>query len=143
MNPIPTVGGRLRLTRKSAGMSLSDVAGKAGMSISTLSRIETGKQPIEVQTLLMLASIIGVEPVDLITSAEIDADPVDPLVRRLHVLDQSERMRLWHQLAEHRNGHRSDRSATAQQLAMEVEELLAQIDLLRAEIDSVRRRMKN
>lgn len=133
-----TVGDRLRLARKRAGMSLARVAEEAEMSISTLSRIETGKQPIEVQTFVSLSRILDVDPGALIGTAVNGDDPIDPLLRQLRVLDRGERLRLWQQLAQASRSNGSNGRARATELAIEVEELLAQLDLLRAEIEAVK-----
>lgn len=141
MSVSATVGDRLRLARKRAGMSLAEVAEKAAMSISTLSRIETGKQPVEVQTFLSLSKILDVDPAALIGTTGNDDDPIDPLLRQLRVLDRRERLRLWQQLAQASRSDGSNGRARATELTMEVEELLAQLDLLRAEIEAVKGRL--
>ncbi len=111
------------------------------MSISTLSRIETGKQPVEVETFMLLARILQVDPGALIGSTGAENDPVDPLVRQLRILDRSERLRLWQQLAESSRTSRMKGRVRATSLAMEVEELLAQLDMIRAEVEAVKGRM--
>lgn len=137
-----TVGSRLRQARKDAGLSLSDVAGEASISISTLSRIETGKQPVEVETFMMLARILEVDPGALIGATGANNDPVEPLLRQLRILDCAERLRLWQLLAETSRTSRVDGRPRISSLAMEVEELLAQLDMLRAEIEAVKGRLE-
>ncbi len=141
MTATATVGDRLRQARKDAGLSLATVAGEASMSISTLSRIETGKQPVEVGTFMMLARILEVDPAAMIGATGEDNDPIDPLLRQLKVLDRAERLRLWQQLAAGSRTARLEGRARATSLAMEVEELLAQLDMLRAEIEAVKGRI--
>lgn len=135
------LGARLRQVRKRAGRSLADVAGHASMSISTLSRIETGKQPLEVETLIRLAGILGVDPASVITSADDAIDPVGPLIRQFRVLDRTERLRLWAELTEGARRGEGRGSRRGSELAIEIDELLAQVELLRAEIESVRSRL--
>ena len=52
-----TVRSRLRTIRLSQGRSLDDVAGRAGLSPSTLSRIETGKRTISLDVLVPLRHV--------------------------------------------------------------------------------------
>lgn len=62
------IGPRLRLARKARNHSLSDVAGRAGMSSATLSRIETGRQDVTINTLFDLSEALGVEPGNFFTA---------------------------------------------------------------------------
>ena len=61
-----TVRSRLRTIRLSQGRSLDDVAGRAGLSPSTLSRIETGKRTISLDVLVPLASALHVDVATLL-----------------------------------------------------------------------------
>jgi transcriptional regulator with XRE-family HTH domain len=61
----PTVGGNLRHLRMALGFSLAEVAGEAGVSVATLSRIETDKQNLDVVLLAKLARVLRVVPADL------------------------------------------------------------------------------
>ena len=60
------IGSRLRDARHASGMSLSTVAGRAGISAATLSRIETDKQNVGVDLFVELADIVGAVPGDLL-----------------------------------------------------------------------------
>lgn len=55
------VRARLRTLRQTLGLSLDDVAARANLSASTVSRIETGKRTISLDVLLPLASALQVD----------------------------------------------------------------------------------
>lgn len=62
----PDVGRRLgavaRRVRESQGLTLSDVAARAGISAGMLSRLETGHVTPSLETLVALADALGVKP---------------------------------------------------------------------------------
>ena len=67
----------------------------------------------------------------------------DPLARRIAALDPRERQELWRELAaERRIARKQKRGAEVRQVALHVEELLAQVDFLREELEAVRKRIK-
>jgi transcriptional regulator with XRE-family HTH domain len=134
------IGDRLRDVRQSQHLSLTAVAAKAKISAATLSRIETSKQALDLGLFLSLARILKVSPRDLIGENEEVTD--DPLIGRLAALDSGQRTKFWRELAAARREQRNTRRGNARQLSNEVEELLAQIDFMREEIDSVRIRLK-
>ena len=55
------VRARLRTLRQTLGLSLDEVAGRANLSASTVSRIETGKRTISLDVLLPLAGALQVD----------------------------------------------------------------------------------
>jgi transcriptional regulator with XRE-family HTH domain len=55
------VRARLRTLRQTLGLSLDEVADRANLSASTISRIETGKRTISLDVLLPLASALQVD----------------------------------------------------------------------------------
>jgi transcriptional regulator with XRE-family HTH domain len=137
-----TVGERLRTVRTSRGLSLQSIANQAHMSVATLSRIETNKQGVEMETFLDLARILDCRPYELLDPPQKEADSVGPLIRGIAVLSASERTRLWRKLAtESRSQSSRGRRAQIRHLAQQVEELLAQLDFLYAEIEAVRKRL--
>ncbi len=71
------VGPRLRAARAAAGLTLEEVAGRAGMSVSTLSRLESGKRQASLELLVPLVRQLGIRLDDLVR-----ADTIDPRVRR-------------------------------------------------------------
>ncbi|GAA1853038.1 helix-turn-helix domain-containing protein [Microbacterium koreense] len=78
---VENVGPRLRAARQAKGLRLEDVAAKAGMSVSTLSRLESGKRQASLELLVPLTRQLGVRIDDLVRP---DADPRvrRPAVRR-------------------------------------------------------------
>src|SRR2546425_8446417 len=93
------VGNRLRQARTARQLSLNDVAGRAKISVATLSRIERDKQGIDLGLFLTLSRILKAPPHDLLTADGDGRDSVDPLVQRIASLDVAERARLWRELA--------------------------------------------
>ncbi len=71
------VGARLRAVRQDRGLTLEELATSAGMSMSTLSRLESGKRQASLELLLPLTRKLGIRLDDLVP-----AEPVDPRVRR-------------------------------------------------------------
>lgn len=71
------VGPKLRAARQARGWTLQEVAGRAGMSVSTLSRLESGKRQASLELLLPLTRLLGVSIDDLVR-----AETPDPRVRR-------------------------------------------------------------
>jgi transcriptional regulator with XRE-family HTH domain len=72
------VRSRLRTLRTSLGWSLDDLAARANLSASTLSRIETGKRAMSLDVLLPLAAALQVDLAALLT---IDGDDDDVVIR--------------------------------------------------------------
>lgn len=75
------VGARLRGYRRDADLSLADVATLLGVSISTVSRLETGRRAPTLEVLLPLARRYRVTLDDLV-GAPATADPAPIRVRR-------------------------------------------------------------
>lgn len=71
------VGARLRALRHSRGWTLDELAERAEMSTSTLSRLESGKRQATLELLLPLTRQLGIGLDDLVTPAV-----ADPRVRR-------------------------------------------------------------
>lgn len=68
------IGPRLRRTRELRGLKLTEVAEQAGMSKSTLSRLETGQRRPSLELLLPLARLYQV-PLDELVGAPEVGDP--------------------------------------------------------------------
>jgi transcriptional regulator with XRE-family HTH domain len=75
--PVDTrVRRRLRELRAERGLTLQQVAERASIDVSTLSRLESGKRRLALDHLPALAGALGVSTDDLLRAA-----PVDPRVR--------------------------------------------------------------
>lgn len=135
------VGEKLRGFRQAQGWSLAEVAGQAKVSVATLSRIENNKQSVDLGLFLVLAKVLQVSAHDLLDPEEEAGTPkVDPLARRIAMLETKQRTELWRDVAAERRAQRgrNEHADAAQQ----VEELLAQIDFLRDGLTLVRKRIK-
>jgi transcriptional regulator with XRE-family HTH domain len=66
---------RLRSLRNTLGLSLDEVAARANLSASTISRVETGKRTISLDVLLPIATALGVD-LDSLLSMRADDDVV-------------------------------------------------------------------
>ena len=133
------VGERIRQARVARQLSLADVAGEAHVSAATLSRVERDKQAIDVGLFLTLARVLNTTPADLLVDEPAGEDST--LATRIAAMQARERTQLWRQLSEERRESRLRRHADVRGVAAEVEELLAQMDFLRAEIEAVRTRL--
>ena len=138
------IGENIRAARLAQQRSLADVAKKAKISIATLSRIENDKQTLELGLFLTLAKVLDRTPADLLGSDGNDnSNGVDPMVQRIAAFETAERMQFWKDLAvAQRNQRVKTRRLQLGQLSQEVEELLAQIDFMREELESVRKRLR-
>lgn len=139
------IGENIRQARLAQDRSLADVAKKAKISVATLSRIENDKQTLELGLFLTLARILDRSPQDLLAElATQGTGGIDPLVRRITGFETGERARFWRELATAQRTHRAARTRRlpANQIAQLVEELLAQMDFLREELENVRKRLR-
>jgi transcriptional regulator with XRE-family HTH domain len=130
----PEIGAALRVARQGRRMSLHDVASKASMSVATLSRIETGKQNVDVSLLVSLAHILHVSASALIDGNGNGRQPTAALSEELAMLSPAERARV---LATALKQSRKD-GGTREALHARVESLLATLDLIREELLHVR-----
>lgn len=137
------IGEKLRELRHGRHLSLTDVAGKARISAATLSRIENEKQALDVDMLFALARILRVTPEELVGGDGRDPRPDDEqrLAERITAMPAAERTRLWRDLAASGRTARS-RRGDVRDVSSRIEELLAQVDFLRQEIEAVRTRLR-
>jgi len=138
------IGEKIRHARHGQQRSLADVAGKAKISVATLSRIENEKQSIDLGLFLVIARILRMAPHELLGEDGDGAndDNADPLVQRIAAQNSTERTQLWRELAAERRAARGrSRITRVRNLAMDVEELLAQVDFMREELEAVRSRV--
>ena len=59
---MPTPNTSLRAIRERRGLTVRDLAGKAGVAPATVSRIETGQREGSLPTLAKIAAVLEVEP---------------------------------------------------------------------------------
>lgn len=71
------IGPRLRAARRGRGLTLAELSARAGLSASTLSRLESGKRQANLELLLPLTRHLGIRIDDLLGD-----DSKDPRVRR-------------------------------------------------------------
>lgn len=60
MRELDRLGPRLRIARQERGWTLNELADRAGMSPSTLSRLESGKRQASLELLLPLTRQLGI-----------------------------------------------------------------------------------
>ncbi|MDF2920395.1 MAG: family transcriptional regulator [Microbacterium sp.] len=77
MTGLDQIGPRLRAARQERGLTLEELAERAGMSTSTLSRLESGKRQANLELLVPLTRQLGIRIDDLVP-----AEHPDPRVRR-------------------------------------------------------------
>ena len=80
------LGERLHLARRRAGISQVELAKRAGISPTTLNRVELGRQKLYVETLVPLARILGVS-IDALVAMEED----QPLSAEIHTPETTPR----------------------------------------------------
>jgi transcriptional regulator with XRE-family HTH domain len=135
-----TIGERIREARTAQHLSLTVLSDQLDVSAATLSRIENGKQSLDVSLFLLIAKTLRKAPDELLADADHGNGADDELVLRISALGATKRTQLWRELsASRRNG---GPKARARDLAQDIEELLAQVDFIRDEIDSMRGRMR-
>ncbi len=138
------IGERIRGLRQAQGRSLADVAGKAKISVATLSRIENDKQSVDLGLFVALARVLQVPAHELLDGRGDGAEEgtVDPLARRIVMLETKKRTELWREVAAERRAQRVRSRGGRIDPAQQVEEMLAHIDFLREELETVRKRIK-
>lgn len=82
MEELKQVGPRLRALRHQRGWTLEELAERAEMSPSTLSRLESGKRQASLELLLPLTKQLGVRIDDLLTQHTRDPRVRRPEIRR-------------------------------------------------------------
>jgi transcriptional regulator with XRE-family HTH domain len=71
---LTAVGPRLRALRRQRGVTLDDLSAETGISVSTLSRLESGQRKPTLELLLPLARVHGVQ-IDELVGAPLTGDP--------------------------------------------------------------------
>jgi len=136
------VGEKLRDARTALGLSLSDVAGRAQISAATLSRIERDKQTLGLDLFLLLAKILKVSPAECLGENGANGDSADSLVQRFTSMDSRDRATFWREASDEMIKRRKGNRPNDRTTSLMVDELLAQIEYLRNEIESVRKNLR-
>lgn len=76
------IGPRLRAARQAQGLTLEQLADGAGMSASTLSRLESGKRQANLELLLPVTRRLGIRIDDLLPLEQTDPRVRRPAIRR-------------------------------------------------------------
>lgn len=82
MEELDRVGTRLREARLAKGLTLEAVASRSGMSVSTLSRLESGKRQATLALLIPVTRQLGIRIDDLVRPESADPRVRRPAVRR-------------------------------------------------------------
>jgi len=134
-----TIGERIREARTAQHLSLTVLSNQLDVSAATLSRIENGKQSLDVSLFLLIAKTLRRSPDELLADADSLQGTDDELVVRIGALGVTKRTQLWRELAASRRTASRNRS---RDLHQDMEELLAQVDFIREEIESMRSRTR-
>lgn len=79
---VAQVGPRLRALRHARGWTLEELAERAQLSPSTLSRLESGKRQATLELLVPLTRQLGVRVDDLLPDADVDPRVRRPVIKR-------------------------------------------------------------
>lgn len=71
-------GRALRSARETAGLTQKDVAGRVGLSRTSVTNIERGSQHIALHQLFLLADAVGVEPDALLPDGDVALEDLIP-----------------------------------------------------------------
>lgn len=137
-----TIGERLRKARQSKHLSLQQVAHRIDLSSATLSRIETSKQSLDLEVFLTLARTLDLNAAELLDGNGEDRS----LATTFASMSTIDRAKVWRDLTLASKTLRVARRYSRPQIramSVEIEELSAQVDLMRQAIDYLRRRLKN
>ena len=135
------LGPRIRQARQTRQLSLNEVATKAKISVATLSRIERDKQGIDLGMFMTLSRILKAPVYELLGVPD-ESENGDALASRISSLTARDRITLWRDLATERSKDRAARKVVLAKVAEQVDELLAQIEFLHSEIESVQKRLR-
>jgi transcriptional regulator with XRE-family HTH domain len=74
MDTMQTISDRVRELRRARGLDQRELAARAGVSMQTISNLETGRlRDLKVSTLSALARSLGVSPAELLSPASVRA----------------------------------------------------------------------
>ncbi|MBW2662415.1 MAG: helix-turn-helix domain-containing protein [Deltaproteobacteria bacterium] len=83
-------GLKLRDARKKSGLTQVDLADRVGLSRTSITNIEKGRQGIPLHMLLQLASAVGVQPVGLLpeTKNSPEQDLIDRNILKKSIMEE-------------------------------------------------------
>jgi transcriptional regulator with XRE-family HTH domain len=81
------VGQRIKELRERYGLQSKELADKAGLNRSALSKIENGNQQITMRELAAIAEVLGISLAELLE----DTDPLAPSITHVRVWRESKR----------------------------------------------------
>ena len=68
----PMIGGRLKAARVARGLTLAELADRAGMNMYSVAKIENGKKPNPTwDSVLRLCRVLGITPNELVGDGEL------------------------------------------------------------------------
>ena len=88
MEELERIGPRLRAARQERGWTLDDLAARARISASTLSRLESGKRQASLELLVPITRLLGIRLDDLVRPESPDPRVRRPVIRRDELLIQ-------------------------------------------------------
>ncbi len=73
--PLPGPGEAIRTLRKRSGLTLTELSGRTGLAVSTLSKIEMGHVSLSYDKLLLISKSLGVDMAELLDTTPHPAGP--------------------------------------------------------------------
>ena len=81
--PLPGPGSTIRTMRKRAGLTLAELAGRTGLAVSTLSKLEVGHVSLSYDKLMSISKGLGVDMAELLDSTPHPGGPATHGGRRV------------------------------------------------------------
>ena len=76
------IGDHLKTIREQRGISQLDLANAVGVTRSSVANVESGRQRIQIHTLIAACQALGCDPADIISRALEGADPLAAVLSR-------------------------------------------------------------
>lgn len=74
------LGGRIREAREARGITQHDLAVAVGLTRGSVANLESGRQRVQVHTLIAAAQALGLDAADLLSQATEGARPLAPVL---------------------------------------------------------------
>jgi transcriptional regulator with XRE-family HTH domain len=81
--PLPGPGEAIRTLRKRVGLTLTELSGRTGLAVSTLSKLEMGHVSLSYDKLMLISKGLGVDMAELLDTAPHPTGPVSHGGRRV------------------------------------------------------------